>query len=123
MFGGACEKVKADDFGAVRFMKLSELKALGEQATSAPWRGRYEVYGKGASVWGPVPDVITGSMQIAVTGWAEFDTSNATLIAAMRNHWDAMLKVADKARIALVISSTSNMLAIKEALAELEKVK
>ena len=32
----------------------------------------------------------------------------------------ALKKVADKARIALVVSSTSNMLAIKEALEELE---
>jgi len=48
---------------------------------------------------------------------------NSIVFYLVRNHWGLLLQVADKAKIALAVSSTSNMLAIKEALEELEAVK
>ena len=108
-------------------MKLSELKELGEKATQGrwvPWIARTsEELPDGSRAYlihGAAPP---HECAIDNNGAARKAGDDAALIAAMRNHWDALLQVADKARIALVVSSTSNMLAIKEALEELERVK
>ena len=97
-------------------MKPSELKELGEKSTQGEWFIEADSY-----FHGPHSSQHFGRGPVSnTTPQADAD---AALIAAMRNHWDAMLKVLDKAQIALVVSSTSNLLAIKEALAELEGVK
>ena len=103
-------------------MKLSELKSLGEQATSGPWvldahqrpNSKHVFFNlKTSDYW--ILSQYGG--EITATG------ADAALIATMRNHWAVLLKVVEAAQIALVVSSTSNLLAIKEALAELERVK
>jgi len=105
-------------------MKLSELKALGEKASKGPWGAHNANPLRSWLVYPNETRFVLDPPENKPQRYPLKDTEdNATLIAAMRNHWDAMLKVLDKAQIALVVSSTSNMLAIKEALTELEAVK
>jgi len=105
-------------------MKLSELKELGEKATSGPWEAHNANSLRSWLVYPNEMRFVLDPPENKPQRYPLKDTEdNATLIAAMRNHWAVLLRIAEAAQIALVISSTSNMLAIKEALEQLERVK
>ena len=99
-------------------MKLSELKALGEQATSGPW----------LSLKSPDGSVGVGYADTSVWSalWLHFDSipADIELIAAMRNHWNALLKIADAvSRNPCRHTADHKSCDTCEALAELERVK
>ena len=101
-------------------MKISELKALGEKASNGLWNFGYVCVSDPMEKWFANRWQIVGQDTVFGTEQAAID---AYFISTMRNHWGLLLQVADKAKIALAVSSTSKMLAIKEALEELEAVK
>ncbi len=85
---------------------IQTLTELERTMTKGPWRSEY-ASSKGYSVWGPC--VPTGSMQIALTGYAKFDGANAHGIAHLKNSNPtviAMLKAVVELRAALLIDSS-----------------
>jgi len=72
---------------------ITRLRELEAKATKGEWYT--ENLSVGSTVWaGCFP---TGSMQVAGTGHAQFDDTNAQLIAEMRNNLSKLLDVAEAA--------------------------
>ena len=108
-------------------MKLSELKELGESATSGPWvldahqrpNSKHVFFNlKTSDYW--ILSQYGG--EITATG------ADAALIAVMRNHWDALLQVAEAAQAVMYERRSegervSLFCELEKALKKLEKVK
>jgi len=93
-------------------MKLSELKELGEKSTQGKWFIEADSY-----FHGPHSSQHFGRGPVSnTTPQADAD---AALIATMRNHWNALLKIADA-----VSRNPCRQAAYdaRQALAELERV-
>lgn len=102
-------------------MKVSELKALGESATSGPWRFGY------VCIDDPMQRDFANRWQI-ISQHLCYGTvqavRDAEFITTMRNHWDALLKIADAvSRNPCRHTSDHKSCDTCEALAELERVK
>ena len=94
--------------------RLDEIKKRIEASTPGPWRKE----GNGA-VWGPCGD--TGSMRVAMVGYASFDESNTNFIAHSRTDLPALVEVVDAARDCLESADGDGHHRLEKALAEFEK--
>jgi len=102
-------------------MKLSELKELGEKASKGPWRFGY------VCIDDPMQSDFANRWQIINQnlsfGMAQANR-DAEFIAAMRNHWDALLQVVEAVSHNPCRHTADHKACDTcEALAELERVK
>lgn len=89
-------------------MKIEQLRALSRAATAGPWRLKYDV-----STCVLPPDGVPRKAAVAITDLShglgtanETDRANAALIAAARNHLDALLDVAEASDAVVDVSGS-----------------
>lgn len=73
--------------------EMEAFKELCERSTARPYRTEHSLT-RGYTVWGAFSS--TSSMQIAATGHAGFDLSNAKFLTLAANHVEALVKMVDR---------------------------
>lgn len=76
--------------------ELGEIRERAEKATQGEWTPGTSAKGA-AAVWTAIS--VTGSMQVAETGYAEFDHDNANFIAHSREDLPRLLAEVDRLKV------------------------